>query len=164
MVSTNVNHSTRSISVERVVWYSDAVVGIMQTFLAALLVDSLADLALATQGSNKPPDTVVAEWIGDQGSKFLSHCVVFFMLIYLWRRHHELYRRPDHPHHAAARHVDGRNPAGGHRHAHQRGARPAHRSATGEGRKTRPRNKGQREGKVIRNRARDTTLRAAARA
>ena len=92
MVPTNVNHSTRSISVERVVWYSDAVVGIMQTFLAALLVDSLADLALATQGSNKPPDTVVAEWIGDQGSKFLSHCVVFFMLIYLWRRHHELYR------------------------------------------------------------------------
>ena len=73
-------------------WYSDAVVGIMQTFLAALLVDSLADLALATQDSGKPPDTVVAEWIGDQGSRFLSHCVVFFMLIYLWRRHHELYR------------------------------------------------------------------------
>ena len=64
----------------------------MQTFLAALLVDSLADLAVATNESAMPPDRIVTEWLGDQGARFLSHVVVFFMLIYLWRRHHELYR------------------------------------------------------------------------
>lgn len=85
-------HSTRSISVERVIWYSDAVVGIMQTFLAALLVDSLADLATTSADWTGPPDQAVSEWLSDQGSRFFSHIVVFFMLIYLWRRHHEMYR------------------------------------------------------------------------
>lgn len=64
----------------------------MQTFLAGLLVEQLADLAIRAKAPTDEPDSLVREWISEQDSRFLIHVIVFFMLIYLWRRHHELYR------------------------------------------------------------------------
>ena len=82
----------RLISVERVIEYSDAVIGIMMTLLVVESIDVLSVLRKASEASSPSPDHVVINWLREQAWRFPAHAVAFFLIAYLWRRHHFIFR------------------------------------------------------------------------
>lgn len=90
--------SKKTLSLERLIWLSDAIFCVGLTLLIADLIlalpilNQISSVAILPQVTDFP-DQVIVGWLRDNIPVFAAHASGFIALAYLWRRHHELLRR-----------------------------------------------------------------------